>query len=255
MVTKALTTAQAKELGLLIFSKANRKLAKGAKGRKMYTFDLPSGHSCPFALDCLSKADRVTGRITDGAQTKFRCYAASMESFASSVREKVWHNFDLLTAGRKDATAMADLIERSIPQDAQIIRIHSSGDFFNLQYMLAWAMVATKRPDLLFYAYTKSIGYWVELLDVIPANLKLNASRGGRQDALIDEHGLKEVVVVYHPEEADRRGLEIDKDDTHAYEQDKSFALVLHGTQPKGSEAAEARKRLQKEGLLDTYKK
>lgn len=254
MAKKALTTAQAKELGLLVFSKANRKIEKGYNGRKMYSFGLPAGHTCPFAKDCLSKSDRHTGKITDGPETEFRCYAASMESFSKTLRDMLWHNFELLKS-KKTAPAMANIILHSLPQDAEIIRIHTNGDFFNREYMRAWVLVAKMRPDILFYAYTKSIGYWVDLMDEIPANLKLNASRGGRQDALISANELKEVVVVYHPEEAEKLGLEIDHDDTHAYMQDKSFALVLHGTQPKGTEAAEARKRLKNEGLLDSYKK
>ena len=43
-------------------------------------------------------------------------------------------------------------------------------------------------------------------------------------------------------------GLEIDHDDTHAFESDESFALLLHGTQPAGSEAADALKVLKKKG-------
>ena len=47
----------------------------------------------------------------------------------------------------------------------------------------------------------------------------------------------------------DANGLVIDHDDTSAYMQNNSFALLLHGTQPKGSKAAKALSALRKEGI------
>ena len=32
----------------------------------VHTISLPSGYSCPAADECLSKANKVTGKITDG---------------------------------------------------------------------------------------------------------------------------------------------------------------------------------------------
>ena len=56
------------------------KICKGnAKLKEVYYWCLPAGHSCPGALECLAKADRHTGRVTDGPDTKIRCWAASME--------------------------------------------------------------------------------------------------------------------------------------------------------------------------------
>jgi len=52
----------------LKFGKANSKLKKleDKKLVKLITFTLPSGHTCPGAKDCLSKADKVTGKLKDG---------------------------------------------------------------------------------------------------------------------------------------------------------------------------------------------
>ena len=72
--------------------------------------------------------------------------------------------------------------------------------------------------------------------------------RGGKWDNLIDEKNWKEARVVYSEEEAAELGLEIDHDDTHAAFGTKSFALLLHGTQPKGSAAAEALKIIKERG-------
>ena len=110
---------------LLKFGQGNAKLPQWVT-----TFSLPAGHSCPFAKDCRSSADRETGRITDGPDTEFRCYKASEESRHRTSRERGWHNFGLLRACRTTAE-MARLIVHSLPNGAPVVRIHTGGDFFS----------------------------------------------------------------------------------------------------------------------------
>ena len=43
-----------------------KKIGNWADHYVGYTFSLPSGYSCPGASECLSKADKDTGKITDG---------------------------------------------------------------------------------------------------------------------------------------------------------------------------------------------
>jgi hypothetical protein len=215
---------------LLKFGKGNAKLDK-----QIATFSLPAGYSCPGASACLARADRASGKITDGPLAQFRCFAATAESVYSNVRESRWHNFELLKG--KTRAQMAALILASLP-DTTIIRIHVSGDFFNEAYFGAWVDVAHARPDVKFYAYTKSIPTWRKLADSIPANLILTASEGGRFDAQIG--GFKTAKVVFSEEQAQALGLDIDHDDSHAYDGQESFALLLHGTQQKGTVAAKA---------------
>jgi hypothetical protein len=227
---------------LLKFSKGNAKLDK-----QIFNISLPSGFSCPGALDCLSKADPITGKITDGKDTKFRCFSASSEAVYTAVRDQRWHNFKLLAGKTMDQ--MKELIVTSLPSNANIIRVHVGGDFFNEDYFKAWLNTAKQFPSLIFYAYTKSLNFWVNNLKDIPGNFKLNASFGGRHDAMITQHALKYAKVVYTVDEADKLGLEIDHDDTHAFIGDNSFALLLHGTQPKGTVAAKSLSALRKLGI------
>jgi hypothetical protein len=225
--------------GLLKFSAINVKLEKLRESlgvERIYSLSLPAGWTCPGALDCLSKADRVTGKITDGPYTKYRCFAASMEARSPALRANVWHNFDLIRSA-KTRDAIATLILASMPNNADVIRIHVGGDMYSLAYMGAWLDVATARPGVIFYAYTKSIHHW-EQVGTLPPNLELTGSDGGRYDDLLGDR--KRAVVVFHPSEAARLGLEIDHDDTHAAIGSDSFALLLHGTQPKGTDAAVA---------------
>ena len=200
-------------------------------------FSLPAGHSCPFAKECFSKADRKTGRITDGPDTVFRCYAASLET-RPAVRAAHWHNFDLLKS-KKTIGELTDFLSKQIPE-ALRYRVHSSGDFYSLAYFDAWMNVARMFPQTIFYAYTKALPFWVLRKDSIPANFRLVASYGGTHDHLIPAHGLRYSKVVKSESEAKKLGLNVDKDDSIAYGTNDSFALVVHGTQPKGTVWAKA---------------
>jgi len=219
----------------LRFGNGNAKLDSA-----IFTFSLPAGYSCPFAEECLSKADRHTGRIKDGPYTEFRCYAASSESRLAVVRRYRWNNLKRLLAceSKEDMTA---LILDSLSPYAGYVRVHESGDFFSQTYFDAWLEVARQRPRTLFYAYTKALPYWVARKGDIPTNFLLTASYGGTHDHLIEQHGLRSALVVRNERTrqlAVSLGLEVDDDDSHAMSPGPSFALLLHGTQPPGSEAS-----------------
>ena len=232
----------------LKFGDPNAKLKKMIKkvGLVLKTFTLPAGHTCPAAKDCFSRADRETGKVTDGPDTVFRCFMASAEARSPSLRKLVWHNLELIKeALKRDAQAgfenmphTSQLINKSLPQKFDIMRVHVGGDFFNKEYLQAWIEVAKLNPDKVFYSYSKSLHLFKQF--ALPENLVLTASRGGKHDDLIDLHGWKEALVVYSEEEAAERGLEIDHDDTHAAFGEDNFALLIHGTQPAGSMASQA---------------
>jgi hypothetical protein len=233
----------------LTFGQANTKLKKLeiAMQQKVITFSLPSGFACPAALDCLSKADRKTGKITDGIETKFRCFQASAEALYNPLRDMVWRNFELLKSFGADYSAMANCIQSSLPEYFNVCRVHIGGDFFSQAYFDAWIEIAKRNPHKIFYAYTKSLNFWIKRENEIPSNFSLTASRGGKWDFLIDAHKLKCSEVVFSEAEAAEKGLEIDHDDYHAVCGSKSFALLIHGTQPAGSHAAEALKAIKKQ--------
>ena len=86
----------------------------------------------------------------------------------------------------------------------------------------------------------------------------MTASYGGSTDQLIDSEQLRSTKVVFSAAEAADLGLENDHDDSHAARpslQDQDFALLIHGTQPKGTEAAEALKALKGKGSYSRTKK
>lgn len=251
---------------MLRFSPANAKLKRmkengGIAGfligrRKIYSLDLLSGYSCPFAQDCLSKVIIDNGRrkIQDGPDTKFRCFSASQEVLFPDLYNLRSGNFTSLR--QLSLNEMIKLIESSLPPDLGVCRLHVGGDFFNPTYFYAWVNVTRNHKDKLFYAYTKSLSYWIRHRGEIPSNLVLTASYGGRLDNLISTYGLRYSKVVYSESQAEMLDLEIDHDDSHAADpnkRDQSFALLIHNTQPKGSEAAKALQELRKNKVQHSY--
>lgn len=235
---------------ILFFGTDNAKLRK----YKTATFSIPAGHTCPGAEDCLSYFDRDKKKIVDGPDQQYRCFAASLEASFPSVRNSVDRNHRLLLSA-KTTEAMAELLDVSLPaRRFERIRVHVNGDFFSAAYFMAWMETARRNPERLFYAYTKSLHVWVKCRGLVPSNFVLTASRGGKFDKLIDKHDLRSAVVVMHPDEAEAMGLEIDHDDSHARDPNvRSFALLIHGTQPSKTKASAAIKRLKAENIAFSY--
>jgi hypothetical protein len=245
-------------MSMLKFSISNRqaKLKEIEKwlGYKpvIYSISLPSGHSCPFAVECLSKSDRVTGKIVDGKDMIYRCFSASDEARSPAARRQRWHNFDILRE-LSDVESMVEMIYKSVPDDLDICRVHVGGDFFNQRYFEAWMIVARLMPARKFYAYTKSIPYWVDNIGRIPENFVLNGSKGGSRDSMLDEYSLKVAEVVMSLEEAEEKELPIDHNEYYALNDRGNFGLLIHGTQPKGSESGKAIKELSRRGVKFSY--
>jgi len=106
-------------------------------------------------------------------------------------------------------------------------------------------------PEKTFYAYTKSFRFWVKNIEIVPENFHITASRGSKDDSLIEKYDLKNVEIVFSEEEAIAKGIEIDHDDSHCWDKNcKKFALLIHGAQPAGSEASKAVSKLRKEGIM-----
>jgi hypothetical protein len=245
------------KMQLLKFSDANSKLINLPIKGAIYSFALPAGYTCPFSKDCKSRAVKTKeGKavIKDCKGIKFRCYAASEEALYPATYKQRRYNLALLRHTPKEG--WVDLIEKSLPKRANIIRLHTAGDFFNQDYFNAWVEVAKRNKDILFYAYTKSLPYWVGYKEELPPNLVLTASQGGKKDKLIALHNLRSVKVIMHPSESG--GLPIDHNDDYAADPQKrhiNFALLVHNIQPKGSIAASAIKTMKQEGVKFSYSK
>lgn len=248
---------------MLRFSEANAKTEKLLEvpelqkylqcKRKVYSLDLLSGWSCPAAQDCLSKVYVENGkrRLEDGPLTQFRCFSASQEVAYPNVYNLRKSNFDTLRKLRGYKN-IGDYIDHYVPKNAGIVRVHVAGDFFKLDYLRGMIEASKWRQHILFYAYTKRIDLLAKIdMDdpsngVIRHNFLITASLGGKYDNLIENLGIRTAKVIF--DESEANGLPIDHDDSHAATIGGSFALLLHGIQPKGSVAAEALKVLKGKG-------
>lgn len=255
---------------MLYFSEANAKTVSlkhavdlsryFTGGRKVYSLDLSSGVTCPGAKNCHSwakvdKAGKAT--IQDGPHCQFRCFSASQEVLFPKVRALRASNTEQIKRART-ANKIAMLILNSLPEKAGIIRLHVGGDFFSLAYMYAIVAVAAARPDVLFYFYTKSLHYLERVVRDVPSanlsrgvilpNLLVTGSKGGKYDHLLKVLGLRQARVVFSEAEAEELDLPIDHDDSHAALSGGDFALLIHGVQPKGSNASRALSALKGKG-------
>jgi hypothetical protein len=238
---------------MLNFSNGNSKLAKDT-----LIFNLPAGKTCPGALFCKSFAVVENGkrRIQDGEHTEFRCFAASSEVQYDAVFENRASNLQMIVDAMKHGIVV-DLIHNSIQfhrtRKTKKVRIHEAGDFFSLAYLDAWIEVAHRNPDLQFYCYSKSLEFFMG--KELPANFFMTASYGGKYDHLIDEgYFTRYSKVVMNDDDANRLGLEVDHDDSHCFG-DKPFALLVHGTQPKGSTWGAAIRQRRKNNQFSGYSK
>lgn len=251
---------------MLKFSPANAKiealkqvkeLAKYLEnGRKVYSLDSLAGHSCPFAEKCLSKVIETNGKRTlvDGPKTEFRCFSATQEVVFPAVYNLRKHNYDLIKACKKDSDIVRLLVE-SMPKNLGILRFNVDGDFMNPRHFYASVNFASLFPDKLFYAYTKSLPYWVKyrsIVDKIP-NLVLTASWGGRRDDLITSEGFRSAKVIFAESEANGPIDHTDEWAARPSTRNIDFNLLLHGQQPKNSEASKALQVLRKNNVKHSY--
>jgi len=208
------------------FTKVNRYIFDP----KAFSWSLPSGTTCPGAEACLAKVDRVTGKMTNGLKQEFKCYSAMTERYPS-VRNRYWANFDAVKG--KNAVEVAEVLDSCFPEKAKRVRIHTAGDFFSEQYFLGWIKFVESKPEVQFWAFTKSLPFWIKHMSSIPSNLELQASCGGRYDHLIGQNNLKFAKVVWSVQEAEKLGLPIDTDDRLAAYPGGSFALLENFTPKK----------------------
>ena len=229
---------------LLKMSKENKKL------KKTLIFDLPAGKTCPMANECKSfVVMNAKGKteLKDGKNNIFRCYAASQENQYPNVYKARKYNHDLILKSLMNDNGIKsntiDLVNKSIEKhinnNIDKVRIHSSGDFFNGEYLRVWLTVARLNKHLKFYCYSKSLHLFGTNVS-IPDNFFLTASMGGLRDDLIHKGYFKRWAIVINSEaEAIKKGIEhigkpykIDKDDSSCFKP-YPFAILIHGTQKK----------------------
>lgn len=127
-------------------------------------------HTCPNAGVCAAPcyARHGTYRFRNVRAAHLRNLVATLDTqaFVATVQQELRHK----------------------RFDGAWVRIHDAGDFYSRAYALAWCEIATSAPATTFYAYTKEVVLWKSLFadGLVPSNLHIVYSLGGKQDAFVD---------------------------------------------------------------------
>jgi len=114
-----------------------------------------------------------------------------------------------------------------------VIRIHSSGDFMNKDYVNTWLRVIELFPQVQFYAYTKALPYFKG--KPRPANFVVIFSEGGKADKAIDVATDRHARVFESVELLEAAGYsDASQDDSIAFTSpNNKIGLVYHGPKSK----------------------
>jgi hypothetical protein len=207
------------------WSKGNEKLNKTARlwekrfdsHARFASFNIPrlmseNGQTtCPYAGVC-----------------KEYCYADQGRFAMQTSQRTREHNLNLINRMSWDSICEGLVEDLHRQRSLTHIRIHDSGDFFSRGYYQTWIRVAQQLPDLLFYAYTKSIPLidW----DAHPENFRVTQSVGGKRDHDIDLS--RPHAQVFVDEEDRKRAGYCDGNasDMPAILGQTRIGLVYHGT-------------------------
>ena len=122
-----------------------------------------------------------------------------------------------------------DLMNEEIQKKkANYIRIHDSGDFYSIDYLLKWVNIANDNKDVIFYAYTKSIPFFKGCIN-IPSNLKIIFSEGSKKDTLINTQKDRHARIFKSIKELLKSGyIDASNNDLNAITSNKKVGLVYH---------------------------
>lgn len=143
-------------------------ISEGNEKTSCFSFDLPAKVTCPGATAlCASK-----------------CYASKLASAYPNVGRKYARNLEFA-----NSTEFVRHMVANIPFGCEF-RIHVSGDFHSVEYIAKWKEIVRKRPDVTFYAYTRS---W-RIEELWFAIMELNASSNVNINLSVDnDTGMPEV--------------------------------------------------------------
>jgi hypothetical protein len=206
---------------------ANAKIRKSGKkhGISLYNFGIPAYKSqsglitCPAAGSCAKGCYAQQGAYVFGNVKpvfEWRLKVTQSDEFVSLMQAE-------LDAAKRKAAKRGQRV---------VIRIHDSGDFYNVPYLKRWLAVIEANADVQFYAYTKQVRLFKRL--ETPANFRLIFSEGGLFDSEIDLNKFHSRVFRTHEELQAAGYADASEDDLVAGLGDNPrIGLVYHGAASK----------------------
>lgn len=195
-------------------SDGNSKLKKDG----IVSFNLIPVTHCPSAGACKAYCYATVGQqaFRNGVLRRARAYIATMQ-------------WDFVPR-------MIDEVRAAVRRGAKAVRVHDSGDFYSLDYMLKWMEIAAQCPEVRFYAYTKMVVLVKRLYKAgrVPPNFQLIQSLGGVSDSQIDK-SLPHSRIFRSIEELQAAGYAdaSESDAPAAFGKSPLIGLVIHGAKAK----------------------
>ena len=193
----------------------NAKLKKTSikNNMRVMNFSLPAYKTitgktvCPFAKDCIKY-----------------CYAQKGNYKYPSVIKGLNNRYEL----SKTADFVPKMNATIILERPTHVRIHDSGDFYSIAYLNKWITIANDNKEVIFYAYTKSIKFFIDGLK-LPKNLKIIFSEGSKTDNLINVNKHRHARIFKSKELLQAAGyINASDNDLKAITDNKRVGLVYH---------------------------
>ena len=142
-------------------SDGNSKLKKSG----IVSFNLIPIVHCPLAGACKSFCYATVGQqaFKSGVQRRAGAFLATVEpTFVQDMHTEI----------------------QRWKKKIKAVRVHDSGDFYSMKYLLDWLEIARLNPDVKFYAYSKSLPFVHRAYDLglVPSNFRIIQSVGGLAD-------------------------------------------------------------------------
>jgi len=193
----------------------NAKLKKTSieNNKRVLNFSLPAYKTetgktvCPFAKDCIKY-----------------CYAQKGNYRYPSVQKGLNKRYELSKTNNFVPMMNATItLERPTH-----VRIHDSGDFYSIKYLNKWIEIARQNKDVIFYAYTKSIKFFINGLK-LPKNLKIIFSEGSKIDSLINTTKDRHAKIFDSVADLLNAGyINASDNDLNAIKENKKVGLLRH---------------------------
>lgn len=205
-------------IGKVNYLPANSKLNKTSKltGLKVYNFGTPAKYSKRYKMITCAK---------------FK--ACGPECYADQGAYK-WPSVSNAYENRLGASlddGFVDAMNNAISKKRKIthVRIHDSGDFYNAEYLNKWIAIAHDNKEVIFYAYTKEVALLKRYAPIMPSNMIVIYSFGGKEDHLIDVSQDRHSVVFDDTCPIPTDYIDASENDLQAIGDNKKIGLHYHG--------------------------
>lgn len=211
----------------------NSKMKKSSQnGTEIYNFGIPAFRSETGLITCPKAKQCVKG-----------CYAKSGTYLFSNVKRAYEERLKVTQSSSFVDLMVAEinlkLTQATSRQHNCLIRIHDSGDFYDMSYIAKWLIIMEKMPACNFYAYTKQVVLFKEIarLGKLPKNFTIVYSLGGFEDNHIDQEIDRHAKVFQNEADLIAAGYVNGTDDDRVAVSGKSnkIGLIYHGVKKFGN--------------------